>query len=124
MPYESFDNKILISPFLNYPPQENLLKQKNRTYPVDLIYKRTNNFGSEIIIPEGYKALDLPENLSIDNNLVRIIYGVKKEASSIKVTASIIYKKAIYQPKDYVALKKHMETVVEKLNEQIVLEKN
>ena len=120
---DGFDDKLLIAPFLHYPPKENLLKQKKRTYPVDFIYKRTSNYGSQIIIPNGYQVVDLPENLLIDNKLVKILYDVVKEEQVIKITGIISYKKSIYEPADYKKIKQHIDTIVEKFNEQILLEK-
>lgn len=121
-PIEVFDDKILIPPFLNYPPEENLLKQKTRTYPIDFIYKKARNYGSKINIPNGYKVSELPSELIIDNALIKIIYKAVQQDNIIKTTGAIIYKKSKYEPKDYTRIKNHIDAIVEKFNEPIVLE--
>jgi len=50
---EIVNDKIYLSPFPNEAMTENPMKQKKRTYDVDLIYKKKRSFNSAIIIPDG-----------------------------------------------------------------------
>jgi hypothetical protein len=70
---EKIGDKIVISPFLSLPMNENKLIQKKRTYPVDLIYAREESFTAKIHIPEGYDIEYLPDNTDISDDLVDIL---------------------------------------------------
>ncbi|MEM8890793.1 MAG: transglutaminase domain-containing protein, partial [Bacteroidota bacterium] len=46
---------LVVRPFLNFPIQNNELTQKERTYPIDMIFARSDEFLISVNIPEGYK---------------------------------------------------------------------
>lgn len=120
---DRYGNMINIRPFLNKPWGENPLKAKNRSYPVDLTYKREREYISIITIPDGYSVATMPEATMIDNSLVKIVYTAEVKEAVINVTASYLFKKSIYQPNDYTQIREHINQFIEKFNEQIVLEK-
>ncbi|MEM6318036.1 MAG: transglutaminase domain-containing protein, partial [Bacteroidota bacterium] len=112
VPLEHFDDKLLVTPFLKYPLSENLLKQSKRSYPVDFIYRRIENYGSQINIPEGFQVSELPAKLTVNDSLIEIYYEAKKEAETIRVLGIVNFKKAIYQPNEYNRIKNHIDMIV------------
>ncbi|MEP4532273.1 MAG: DUF3857 domain-containing protein [Cyclobacteriaceae bacterium] len=122
-PIEIIDQKLLIKPFLNFPMDENTLTQDTRTYPVDLIYKQSDEFTSAIKIPEGYTATYIPESYIVDNELMNITYTATPSADYIDLSGKILFKQSMYLPENYTEIKGYFDDIVEKFNDAIVLEK-
>ena len=120
---EVIGERIVISPFFNLSIKENPLQQDDRTYPIDLIYAKTENFTSRITIPKGYVASELPENIKVDDELVTISISYSQVDNQISVQGTYAFKKAVYEAKNYQQLKDHFETIVSRFNKQIVLKK-
>jgi hypothetical protein len=119
---ESIEDKMIISPFWNLPIVENPLKQSVRNYPIDFTYKRSYKYQSTISIPVGYKLLTKPENLNIDNEMVRIIFTADiQNTGTIKVTGVYEFRKVVYGSTDYMNLKFYFNKIVDKFNEKVVL---
>ena len=79
-------------------------------------------FQSTIAIPNGYKLLTKPEDLRINNNLVKIIYVTNiSDNNTIKVTGVYEFKNDVYGIPDYVELKNYFNKIVDKFNEKLVL---
>lgn len=123
LPMEIAEGKIILDPFLGRAIKENPFKQQVRTYPVDFNYRRTRSFETIIRIPDGYSVLTKPENLIVNNPMVRIIYTIDDQTPGIlKVTAVYEFKKDIYPSDSYTDLKGYFNLIVNKLNEKIVLQ--
>ena len=120
---ESLAGKILIRPFLNFPIQENNLKQKVRSYPVDFIYPYLKNYKTTITIPEGYKVLELPESFNMDNDLASINITYEIRDNVVEVLGSYSFKSSIYPSTKYSRIKKYFDDIIEKFNQELVFEK-
>ena len=121
---EEIGNKILLSPFNQFPFQENKFKAKERNYPIDFTYLQSEEFNARIIIPENTKVIYLPEDIDIDDEIVNLKLHFLIEEGIINASASYKFKAVVYEPKDYNKVKDYFELIVEKFNEKIVLEKN
>ena len=119
---ENIDNKLIISPFMGFPIQENKLTQKERNYPVDFVFKKTEGFKSDISIPSGYKILSIPNNFKLNDQLVHINLAFKQNGNMVEASGSYTFKKAIYQKNEYPELKSRLDIIVTKFNEEIVFE--
>ncbi|MBO3698636.1 DUF3857 domain-containing protein [Fabibacter sp. E12] len=120
---DRFGDLINIRPFLNKPWGSNPLKAKSRSYPVDLIYKRHREYISTLSIPEGFQVLSKPENLLIDNGLIKIDYQVQEVNNALLIQGKYIFKKSVYDPKEYKQIRQHIDQFVDKFNELVVLKK-
>lgn len=120
---DRFGDLINIRPFLNKPWGSNPLKAKSRSYPVDLIYKRHRAYSSTINIPNDFEVLSIPENLLVNNNLVKIDFKVDQHDSFLKIEGQYTFKKSVYPSKEYKKLRNHIDQFVDKFNELIVLKK-
>jgi CRISPR/Cas system-associated endoribonuclease Cas2 len=121
---ETIEDKIIISPFCKTVITENPLKQAFRNYLVDFTYKKAFKFQSNIVVPRGYKLFKKPENLNINNNMIRITYNTENEDSdTIKVMGVYEFKKDIYVISEYFDLKSYFNKIVDKFNEQLVFVK-
>jgi len=120
---EIINNKIYISPFLKETITDNPLKQKSRSYPIDMIYAKQKTLNSTIHIPEGYKVDFLPENYKIANNLFELDYLVTVNDNKVKVSFRYFFKKSVYAAKDYAKLKFYFKEIVKRGNAKIVFSK-
>lgn len=124
VPTEHIDDKLFISPFLDIPVKENPLKQKARTYPVDMIYPVTRTYVAEIKIPKGYELEYLPENLDLKNSLFEITYISDKKENSIIISSSYSFKESRYNPEYYSRIKSYFNVLVKQLNDKVILTKS
>lgn len=120
---ESVNNKMYISPFLEESIDDNPLKQNERKYPVDMVYPTKRIFNSTISIPEGYQVDFLPENATLNNELFDLNYSTKTLSDKIQISLTYSFKKAIYQPTDYLKIKDFFNEIIRKGNEKVVLTK-
>lgn len=121
-PLEKIDNKLIVSPFLNFPIKENKLTQKKRTYPVDFIYAKKEDLVAIIDIPDGYKVVSIPEAYVLDNHLAEINLTYSINDRIIEATANYHFKKGLYTTEEYARIKYYLDMIVKKFNEQVVLE--
>lgn len=121
---ESIDDKIIISPFLKYPIQENKLTQKTRSFPVDIIYPKSETFKSIIILPQHYKVAELPKPFKMDNTMAKINLMYRVKDGVVTVDGEYYFKKAVYQANEYARIKSYLNAIVKKFNTQLVLVKS
>ena len=118
------DNNMLVFPFLSLPLEENILKEEELSYPVDLKYLTHEKYNSIINESDGLKIEDFPDDFIFENDLMKIQYESEKvNESQLKVEAFVELKKAIYPPEDYKLLKRNFGTIVRILNKPIVVTK-
>ncbi len=118
------DGKIIVSPFSGYAITENLLKQPSRTYPIEMVYKKKRTFTSTIHVPKGYKTISKPENLTIENDDIKINYlAIIVNDSIVKVAGFYEFKRDVYDASSYLDLKSYFNTIIDKFNEKLILAK-
>lgn len=121
---ENIDDKIIISPFLKFPLQENKLTQKSRSFPVDFIYPKSETFKSIITLPENYQVADLPKRFEMKNGLaeIKLIYSVHDNI--VTVEGEYYLKRAVYRANEYARIKSYLNAIVKKFNQELVLIKS
>lgn len=120
----SMGGKIYIDPFFGNIWKDNPLKERRRTYPVDLTHPRLHRYKTTIHVPDGYELEYTPESQNIDNDRFSLNYQVLKDANEVMVIFDYYIKKSIYQPKEYDAIKYYLGEIVKMGNEKIVLVKS
>jgi hypothetical protein len=120
---ENINGKIYVQPFLKEVFAENPLKQKTRTYPVDMTYPVQRTYKSEISIPQGYKVEFLPSNSLLNDEQFGFEYTVTQSESSINAVLMYDFKKSVYPPEEYARVKALFDRIVLKSTEKIVLVK-
>lgn len=121
------EGTIYLDPFLIKFIDENPFKSKERYYPIDFGYTRSNTYSLELAIPEGYqvtslpskKVLALPGNAGIlrfeckktQNNTINVLFDFKLKSSHFKSEAYQLIKEFFQyavqaQTKSYIVLKK------------------
>jgi hypothetical protein len=120
---EIVNEKFYLSPFLNETISDNPLKQKERTYPIDMTYPKQRIFKSTISIPEGYKVDYMPSAQKINNHLFELNYSTMSIDNQIIISFDYYFKKSVYSADDYSKIKFYFNEIVKRENEKIVLSK-
>ncbi|MDR1592715.1 MAG: DUF3858 domain-containing protein [Prevotellaceae bacterium] len=118
------EQQIEIHPFCQMSLSDNPFKLPSRTLPVDLIYRRAYKYKSVIQIPDDYKITSLPVPIDAKNQYYSLLYSVVQNGNTIEIEATFEFSKNIYQAKEYGYMRSCVNTVIKKLAEQVVLEKN
>jgi hypothetical protein len=121
---EIVNEKIYLSPFPNELISENPLKQKERTYPIDMTYPIKRVYSTTILIPENYQVDFLPEDKKINNELFELTYKVDSNDKQINILFEFYFKNSIYASSNYSKIKYYFRTIAKKGNEKIVLLKS
>jgi hypothetical protein len=98
-----------------------VLKQEQRTYPVDMNYSKKSLFSSTIMIPEGYEIVEVPADYKVDNNMVQIDLKSQVIEDMIVVQGAYHFKKPLYEVEEYKNLRYYYRQIVKKFNEKIVI---
>lgn len=117
---EIINGKLYIDPFLNEISETNPLKQKTRTYPVDLTYPVTRLYKSQIVVPEGYKVEFLPSPSSLNDDLFELEYSATETEGTVNINFKYSFRKAIYSTEEYARIKSFFDRISQKGNEKIV----
>ena len=117
------NNKIYISPFMNEIIRSNPLKQKERSYPIDMTYPKKRIFSFRMPIPKGYKIDYLPIAEKINNDLFELAYIINKDDKGVSIRFNYYFKKSVYPPEDYLKIKSYFDKIVEKGNDKVVFKK-
>jgi len=120
---EKLKTKIYVSPFFNEVIGVNPLKQKERNYPIDMVYTNHKIYESDFIIPNGYKVTFIPTDMNVDNKKYALSYKIVSSGNHIHATLSYIFNHSEYPASDYFLLKSFFEDIITKSGEKIVLEK-
>ena len=117
------NGKLVLNPFIDLIPNENIFKQKQRANTIDLIYESKKSYTININIPEGYEISDIPENLNIDNDDFLLQYNILVLKGLVTINFSYHFKNRIFPANKYEELKEYYHNVMKKGNEKIVIEK-
>jgi hypothetical protein len=120
---EKIEDKLAITLFPNVILTENPLKQPVRNYPVDMVYSSANSYQAIIKIPKGYKLYAKPDDLNIENALVKISYASEIKNDEIKVVGTYEFKKDVYNSQNYNDIKSYFNKIIDKFNEKLILVK-
>lgn len=120
---ERMNDKLYISPFMNEIFSINPLKQKSRSYPVDLVFSQRRIYNSEFRIPGGYTVTYKPVKRELDNDNVALKFTITQDGDILKTTLDYYFKKPEYSPNEYSMLKDFFKEIILKASDKIVLEK-
>lgn len=120
---DNHSGKLFINPFCSLNLNKNPFRQSSRALPVDLIYLRGESYKSTILLPEGYKVEYIPEDQSIENDLISFSYTTTKVNDQLTIDAQYNLKQFIILPEKYEILKDDFNKMIKSLSDMIVLVK-
>lgn len=119
-------NMLYLKPMLSEGQKENLLKAKERLYPIDFAFPVEETFMATYELPQGYSIIEMPKNISLNlpENSGKFTYILAVTDNKLMLTSRIQFRKSIYFAEEYPFLQEFFDKIVSKHNEQIVLKKN
>jgi len=116
---------LYLSPLLSETIAKNPFESAIRTYPVEMLYARSETFTFSFIIPDGYQIEELPnsEKISLGADGGKFEYLIAQNGATIQLRTTLILTKATYQPAEYEGLREFYARILKKQNEQIILKK-
>lgn len=118
---DQFEGDYYIVPFDRIEYAKNPLTSLKRNYPIDLVYKKNRTYSTTLALGEGQSFKHIPENKTYEDDLISFDYQVTITNQFIRVDASYEFKKSVYTPEEYDALKTDFELLYSKLAEQVVI---
>ncbi|MCH4821796.1 DUF3857 and transglutaminase domain-containing protein [Gramella lutea] len=122
---EVIGDKVYLKPMLFEGLDENPFKQNERSYPVYLDYPELHNYSINILLPEGYQIVSIPESthVKLGGDAGEFKFIVNGAGNVIRVSSTISLKKPFFLAEEYDFLKKFYANIIKKHSEAIVLEK-
>ncbi len=119
-------NMLYLKPMLSEGQKENLLKAKERQYPIDFAHPMEETFMATYEFPKDYSIVEMPKNIALNlpENAGKFTYLTAVNENKITLTSRIQFRKALYYAEEYPFLQEFFDKVVAKHQEQIVLKKN
>jgi hypothetical protein len=119
--------RIYLNPMLSFGEKENVLKKKERLFPVDFGHPSDDIYNFSLKVPAGYAVEELPKpmNLKWEDGSINFQYIVAPANTEgvVKITSKMSIKKPVFSAAEYEDLKKTFDQIVAKHAEQIVLKK-
>ncbi len=117
-------DKIFIEPLAHLAPKDNIFKETQRKFPIDLVARSMSSYKVSIAIPEGYDVEYLPESKTIDTREISMIFSADADGNTVHINAMFSFKYAVYRPSDYDMLKKYYGDMINLFSGNIILRKN
>ena len=115
-------NIIRFKPILFDAFEINPFLSKNRQYPIDFIYPRSQKYRFVFNIPEGYTVTKMPEDigLKLPDGGGSYLYKIQSDGKKIKIFTTLKIAKTVYNVDQYAYLKKLYDQIVN--NEKVFIE--
>ena len=113
---------MYFNPFILLKTDENPFQNPTRTFPVTYDSKVNQVVTLNLMLPDGYEVDEMPR--SIEHQLgdyIRYRQIVRADDSMIQISTSFMVNKLVFQPSEYLFLRRFYNNVVSTQNEQIVL---
>lgn len=119
-------NMLYLKPMLSEGQKQNLLKAKERLYPVDFVYPREETLMATYELPKDYSIMEIPKNtsLTLPEGAGKFTYVTVVKENKLTLTSRVQFHKAVYYADEYPFLQEFFDKIVAKHQEQIVLKKN
>jgi hypothetical protein len=118
----SGEDLVYFNPMLNAGLKANPFKSAERSYPVELPYRRDETYVLNMEVPKGYRVDDMPKPVKVllgeDGGFFE--YNLSLNEDHILLKSRFFLKKAVFEPEDYQSLRDFFSFVVKKHGEEIV----
>ena len=122
---EDIGDKVYFKPLLFNTTSENPFKADERTYPIYFNYPIKEHNLVNIMIPDGYEVVSLPESMivKLKDNSGEFKYLVNQNGKYLRVDSEINISQTVFPADEYEIIQKFYNNIIEKQNESIVLKK-
>ncbi|MUP44348.1 DUF3857 domain-containing protein [Gramella sp. BOM4] len=122
---EEIGENLYLKPLLFETLKENPFKSKTRTYPVFFDFMSAEQKQVNIMVPEGFELVSLPESKTyqLPDNGATFRFTTMENGGFIRVESIVVWNKPVFTATEYENLKSFYDKIVEKQNETIVFGK-
>ena len=123
---DDLGQKFYLNPFLFMSFTKSPFSTEVRTYPVDFGYKDSYHYTIKIDLNDQYKVVEIPKQISLKppGEVGRVLLNCNTDSKFITLNFKFEFHKAVYNSKDYDALKELIDLIVNlESNSIIVLNK-
>ncbi|MDX1461689.1 MAG: hypothetical protein R3359_01430, partial [Marinirhabdus sp.] len=122
---EEIAGDLYLQPLLHFGVTENIFKEEDRLYPVDISHPYGYKFIITYNIPEGYAVSSLPESrlVKMEENIGYLKFDTLQRGNTIQVSFTFDIKHHLIPANYYPALKALYGEYVKISNSKIVLQK-
>ena len=119
------DDFLYFSPFVFKFFEENPFSLAERSYPVEIAFPMKGKYILNVELPEGFEALELPAPTMVvlPNDGGSFSCRISQNGNRLQVISDYKINQLIYQPEEYELIKMYFDNLIEKQEEQIVLQK-
>ncbi len=117
---------VAINPLQSEATKNNPFSAMKRNYPVEMPYGFDETIVFAMQVPPGYAVDELPRSMSLsldDERLCTYRYIIRQEGDRVELMSKFVFKRAVFAPEEYEALRSFFDIVVKKQNEDILLKK-
>jgi hypothetical protein len=100
---------------------DDLFKNEKRIYPLDLFLRHNFIRQVEIVLPEGYKTVKLPEEVFMKNEVGLLRFESKVEDHKVMVDFQLKINELVIKPEEYSLAKNLVEKAAQIINEERVI---
>jgi hypothetical protein len=120
-PLLSNNQRIILYPFMDRTLFLRYLVDETRKTPLDFGFRRKYSVITDALIPDGFEAKNLPESLSLTDDLIHanIFYSIVDK--KLNCTLSMEFKKIKYSIAEYSALSQHVRLINQHVLTPIIL---
>jgi len=119
------ESLIYFNPMLNAGIKTNPFEASERSYPVEMPYRKDETYILNMEVPKGYTVEEMPKSARVNLNGGdgSFEYLIGLNGDHIQLKSRIQLKKAIFEPEDYATLRDFYAYIVKKQSEMIVFKK-
>ncbi len=116
---------IYLTPLVFREVGTNPFKSEVRTFPIDFPYPRKTNYTISFVIPEGYKADEVPksEKFTFEDNDIVVTYITQQKENILQLLYKVELNNTLIIPSQYAMLKEFFSKIVAKEKEMVVLKR-
>ncbi len=118
-------DRIYLNPKMLDRTEENPLRLNERTFPVDMTYRRAYSYRLDLKLPEGYEVEEQPANkrLRLPGKGGSYMRALEIKDGVLTMITQLTFSKARYEPREYRDLRQFYDEVVAAEAEVVVLRK-
>lgn len=117
------DDQILFKPILFFPFSDSRIDTEKRNVPYEFDFKKSYNFEYEFTIPEGYSLDFVPDNLSLNTDLVKVDISYAKKNNKLIINQKMSTNILLLEKSHFEAWNSALKTITKQYNQNIIFVK-
>jgi hypothetical protein len=115
--------RVYVDPFISLVSRENIWKDENRNYPVDMLVPQEKLLVVTLTLPEGYRIESVPQSktISMPSHSIACSFKTLQSNNILVVSYQFVMSKSRFEKHEYSELREFFNQVLAQQSEPIVL---